>query len=116
MAKTATKAPRRSGPKGDKRVRTRARLLEAARELIRETGYERTTLRAVARRAGMTSGAIYGNFRDREDLFMALADVYWPPLTPTVAPGATVQEVMHALAAALIAALPDRRLAAAGRL
>lgn len=116
MAKTASTTSRRSGPKGDKRARTRARLLEAARELIRETGYERTTLRAVAQRAGMTSGAIYGNFRDREDLFMALADVYWPPLTPQVRPGASFHEVMHALAAALIAALPDRRLAAAGRL
>ncbi|MGE0813435.1 MAG: TetR/AcrR family transcriptional regulator [Vicinamibacterales bacterium] len=113
MAKTASA---RSGPKGDKRARTRARLLEAARDLIRETGYERTTLRAVAERAGMTSGAIYGNFKDREDLFMALADAYWPPLKPHVPPGATFPDVMHALAAALIAALPDRRLAAAGRL
>jgi hypothetical protein len=48
----------RRRPKGDKRVRTRARLLEAARELIREKGYEHTTLRDVAQRAGMTSGAI----------------------------------------------------------
>ena len=73
---------RRSGPKGDKRERTRAKLLEAARELIREKGFERTTLREVAQRAGMTSGAIYGNFRDRDQLFVALGDAYWPPLVP----------------------------------
>ena len=112
-------APRpspRSGPKGDKRARTRAALLDAARELIRDQGYERTTLRQVAHRAGMTSGAIYGNFRDRDELFMALADAYWPPLAPQLAADATVAEMMRGLAAALIAALPDRRLAAAGRL
>ena len=54
--------PRRR-PKGDKRERTRARLLEAALGLIREKGYERTTMDDIARRAGMTSGAIYGNFK-----------------------------------------------------
>jgi AcrR family transcriptional regulator len=107
---------RRSGPKGDKRERTRTKLFEAARELIREKGYERTTLREVAQRAGMTSGAIYGNFRDRDELFIALADAYWPPLVPRLAPNATFAEMMRALAAALIAALPERRLAAPGRL
>ena len=49
----------RTGPKGDKRDRTRARLLEAARAIVREKGFARTTLEAVARRAGMTTGAIY---------------------------------------------------------
>jgi AcrR family transcriptional regulator len=112
----ASRPSRRSGPKGDKRARTRAKLLAAARELIREQGYERTTLREVARRAGMTSGAIYGNFRDREDLFIALADAYWPPVAPRVSATATFAEVMRALADALIEALPERRLAAAGRL
>jgi AcrR family transcriptional regulator len=112
----AVRSSRRSGPKGDKRARTRAKLLEAARELIREKGYERTTLREVAQRAGMTSGAIYGNFKDREELFIGLADAYWPPLSPQFAANATFAELMRALAAALIAALPDRRLAAAGRL
>jgi AcrR family transcriptional regulator len=112
----AAPSSRRSGPKGDKRARTRAKLLQAARELIREKGHEHTTLREVAQRAGMTSGAIYGNFRDREDLFIALADAYWPPIKPQIPANATFAEIMHALAAALIAAVPDRRLAGAGRL
>jgi AcrR family transcriptional regulator len=106
----------RSGPKGDKRARTRARLLAAARELIREQGYERTTLREVAKRAGMTSGAIYGNFRDRDDLFIALADTYWPPVKPTFAAGGTFAALMRAMAEALIEAIPERRVAAHGRL
>jgi len=111
--------PEQSGrrrPKGDKRVRTRQKLLEAARELIREKGFEQTTLRAVAERAGMTSGAIYGNFKNREDLFIALADAYWPPIRPKIKPDSTFAEKMRALAEATIAAIPERRLAARGRL
>ena len=104
------------GTKGDKRVRTRAKLLEAARELIREKGYARTTLQEVAERAGMTSGAIYGNFKNRDELFTSLAEAYWAPVRPKVKAGATFAEVMDALAAATIAALPDRQKAAVGRL
>lgn len=103
-------------PKGDKRQRTRAKLLEAARELIRERGYERATLQAVAERAGMTSGAIYGNFKNRDDLFMALAGVYWAPIQPDIRPGTTFAQKMRAIAAATVAVIPDRQVAAAGRL
>jgi AcrR family transcriptional regulator len=109
-------APARRRPKGDKRARTRAKLLEAARELIREKGYERTTMEDIALRAGMTSGAIYGNFRNRDDLFIALAGVYWAPIKPTIRPGSSFAEKMRALAEATVAAIPERRDAAYGRL
>jgi TetR/AcrR family acrAB operon transcriptional repressor len=106
----------RRRPKGDKRERTRARLLEAARELIREKGYTRTTLQDVASRAGMTSGAIYGNFKNRDELFISLAEASWAPIRPKVKAGATFADLMQALAAATLAALPDRQKAAVGRL
>ena len=106
----------RRAPKGDKRMRTRAKLLEAARALIREKGFERTTLQDVAARAGMTSGAIYGNFKNRDELFIALADAYWAPIKPLIKPDSTFPEKMRAMAEATIAALPERRLAAFGRL
>src|SRR6187399_2269067 len=86
-------SPRRR-PKGDKRARTRAKLLEAARELIREKGYERTTLQDVAQRAGMTSGAIYGNFKNRDELFIALAEVYWAPIRPKFKAGRSLADLM----------------------
>ena len=106
----------RRKPKGDKRDRTRAALLDAARALIREKGYERTTLEAVARRARMTTGAIYGNFKNRDELFIALGQKFWAPVKPQVRPGATFADVMHALARATLAAVDDRRSAAVGRL
>jgi AcrR family transcriptional regulator len=109
------KSPRQTA-KGNKRDRTRARLLEAARAIVREKGYARTTLEAVARRAGMTTGAIYGNFKNRDELFIALGQTYWAPVKPRVKPGATLVEVMHAIAEATLAVIPERTPVAVGRL
>jgi len=106
----------RRRPKGDKRERTRMALLEAARALVREQGYERTTLASVADRAGMTTGAIYGNFKNRDELFIALGETYWAPIAPVVKPGATFAEAMRALAKATLAAVDERSPAAIGRL
>lgn len=107
---------RRRQPKGDKRDRTRAKLLQAARALIREKGYENTTLEDIAEKAGMTTGAIYGNFRNRDELFVSLGQVYWPPIKPQVKPGSSFAEIMRAIADATIAAIPDRSAVAVGRL
>ena len=107
--------PRRR-PKGDKRDRTRAALLAAARAVISEQGYERTTLQAVAERAGMSSGAIYGNFRNRDALFIALAEAWWAPIKPQFTPGSSFADKMHAMAQAVIDIVPERRAVAASRL
>lgn len=106
----------RGRPKGDKRQRTRSKLLAAARDLVREKGYERTTLEDVASRAGMTSGAIYGNFRNRDALFTALTQTYWAPIKPELRMGSTFAQKMRALAEATLAAIPERRVAAVGHL
>ncbi len=107
---------RRRQPKGDKRERTRAKLLEAARWLIREKGHENTRLEDIAERAGMTTGAIYGNFKNRDELFICLGQAYWPPIKPQVRPGASFPAIMRAMAEATIAAIPERSAAAVGRL
>ena len=106
----------RRQPKGDKRQRTRAALLEAARAVIREKGYDRTTLEEVARRAGMTTGAIYGNFKNRDELFIALGNTYWAPVKPQIGTGATFAEAMRALASATLVAVDERAPVAVGRL
>ncbi|WP_137150150.1 TetR/AcrR family transcriptional regulator [Devosia sp. FKR38] len=106
----------RRRPKGDKRQRTRAALLAAARELVHENGFDQVTMEAVARRAGMTSGAIYGNFKNRDDLLIALSDQFWAPIMPDIAPGSSFDEILAALADATIAVLPERELAAVGYL
>jgi AcrR family transcriptional regulator len=50
----------------------RQALLEAARGLINEAGVEKLTLREVARRAGVTTGAPYHHFADKAELVYAL--------------------------------------------
>ncbi len=109
-------APTRGRPKGDKRVRTRAALMDAALALTREKGFEQTTLKDVAERAGMTTGAIYGNFRNRDELFMALAERQWAAIRPRYTRGMSFRELMRATGEAVIEALPERREAAVGAL
>ena len=63
----------------------------------------------------MTTGAIYGNFKNRDELFIALGQTYWAPIAPVIPPGATFAEAMHAIAKATLAAADERASAAIGR-
>jgi AcrR family transcriptional regulator len=47
---------------------TRERLIAAAEEVFLEQGYDGTRLQDVARRAGLTTGAVYSNFRGKSEL------------------------------------------------
>lgn len=95
--------------RGTKRQRTRARLIEAALEVIREKGYNRTSLEDVARRAGMTRGAIYNNFKDKEDLLLAAAVTRWKPVAPPLKKGMSLKKIMRLVAKEAIEAVPERR-------
>ncbi|HTJ29565.1 MAG TPA: TetR/AcrR family transcriptional regulator [Acidobacteriaceae bacterium] len=53
-------------------LETRRLLLEAARTIFVRDGYERAQIDAIAAAAGRTKGAVYGHFKDKEDLFLAL--------------------------------------------
>jgi AcrR family transcriptional regulator len=47
---------------------TRERLIDAATDVFVEQGYEGTRLQDVARAAGLTTGAVYSNFRNKGEL------------------------------------------------
>ena len=51
------------------KLRTRQIVLEAAKRLFTERGYEEATVRDIAREAGMSTGAVFANFEDKADLF-----------------------------------------------
>ena len=53
---------------------TRERLLTAAAEVFAERGYDGAALADIARRAGYTTGAIYGCFRDKAELLLAVVE------------------------------------------
>ncbi|MFJ7076878.1 TetR family transcriptional regulator [Streptomyces sp. NPDC098781] len=67
-AESADEQPRRRrrDPEGH-----RAAIIEAARHTFAERGYARTTLREIARRAGVTHGLITRHFSSKERLFLA---------------------------------------------
>ena len=104
------------GKKGDKRNRTRASLIKAAGEVINEKGYERLTLEEVARRAGMTRGAFYNNFKDKEELLLGVAETLWQPIGPKLEPGAGYRDLLEALGEAVADAAEKRRPLAVGSL
>src|SRR5919197_2117334 len=55
-------------PKGEQ---TRALILRTALDMFRERGYEETTMRAIAARAGVALGNAYYYFRSKEHLVQA---------------------------------------------
>ena len=50
---------------------TRDRLIDAAAEVFAEKGYDRAGVQEIARRAGLTTGAIYGRFTGKAELLQA---------------------------------------------
>ena len=73
---------------------TRSALVRAASELIDEGGPDAVTLRAVGARAGVSRGAPYGHFQNKEHLLTQLAINAWNALADNVEdlradPGAT---------------------------
>src|SRR6266508_6207405 len=79
-----TKASRRSGATGsasgrrstqaERRARTRSALLESAARELSRYGYGNLILERVASEAGYTRGALYHQFKDKEDLALAVLD------------------------------------------
>lgn len=56
------------------RSATKALILEAARTIARERGYNRTTLAMIQKQAGVHPGSLYWFFEDKDSLFAALVD------------------------------------------
>ncbi len=50
----------------------RSQILDAATELFAEQGFNKTTVRKVAQRAGVADGTIYNYFKNKNDLLMGI--------------------------------------------
>ena len=57
-----------------RRAMTRQHLLDAAAIVFARDGFHGSTLDEVAATAGFTKGAVYSNFKSKDDLFLALLD------------------------------------------
>ena len=74
QARNETAPARQKRAEGDGRIargaRSRARIRAAARELFRERGFDGTTLRAIAERAGLGASSIYRHVESKQELLM----------------------------------------------
>ena len=59
------------------RTDTRSRVQAVALELFAEQGYEKTSLREIAERLGVTKAALYYHFKSKEDIVHSLTDDYF---------------------------------------
>jgi len=53
---------------------TRARLVKAAIEVVAKRGFEGASVDAIAKKAGFSIGALYWNFKSKDELFLAVFD------------------------------------------
>jgi AcrR family transcriptional regulator len=59
------------------RAGTRQRIQSVALELFAEQGYDKTSLREIAERLGVTKAALYYHFKSKEDLVASLVEKYF---------------------------------------
>ena len=59
------------------RTDTRSRVQKVALELFAEQGYEKTSLREIAERLGVTKAALYYHFKSKEDIVHSFTDDYF---------------------------------------
>jgi len=62
-------------PRTARKEETRRKLLDAALSLVAEKGFANASLGDIAARAGVTTGAVYSNFRSKEALLLGLIEM-----------------------------------------
>jgi AcrR family transcriptional regulator len=58
--------------RAEQKADTAKRVLSAARYLFRQRGYERVGIRDIAAEIGMSTGAVFNCFENKEELFKAV--------------------------------------------
>lgn len=74
MEKRATRRPYHSAQRQKQAEHTRAAIVAAARRLFFSTGYQATTIDAIAAEAGVSTPTVYGVFGSKRGLMVAISD------------------------------------------
>ena len=88
--------------RAEQRRRTEARILEAAARLFVESGYERTTIRGIARAAGVDAGLVMHYFGSKQELFQRVTQA-----SPAQPLGGTPEQVSEQILAILADSLTN---------
>jgi len=80
----ATPKPRPRRTQQERSAATKGKLIEAALQLLRESGFGVLTVTNVAQRAGLTSGAVQHHFPSSRDLLRGLVEAVYPMLQVSI--------------------------------
>jgi AcrR family transcriptional regulator len=71
-------------PQQERSQKTLGRILDAAEAMIEETGFDKATVAAIARRAGSSVGAFYARFADKEALLNVVIERFHEQAAATI--------------------------------
>ncbi|HUY51420.1 MAG TPA: TetR/AcrR family transcriptional regulator [Streptosporangiaceae bacterium] len=107
-------SPRPAGHAAGGRARgdTRERIQAVALELFAEQGYQKTSLREISERLGVTKAALYYHFKSKEDIVRSFTEDYVTELNSLIAWGASQPGTARtrALLLARYSGIVERRL------
>ena len=93
------------------KVANRQAILDAAREVFGDMGYETATVRDIIRRTGLAAGTFYNYFKSKDEVYLALASEgarqFAPLLKAQRAQSANWEEFVHAAIEAYFLFLAD---------
>lgn len=93
--------------RGTKRERTRSALIDAVWAVAEEKGFAAASLDEIARRAGMTRGAIYSNFSSRAELLLAAVATRGLDISRDFSRPGSLKDQLRWFAEGLAAVLPN---------
>lgn len=63
-------------PQQERSIEKKKRIVEAGYELFSEVGYYGTNTAEIAKRAGVSTGIVYGYFKDKKDILICVLEIY----------------------------------------
>ncbi|MBQ2714049.1 MAG: TetR/AcrR family transcriptional regulator [Clostridia bacterium] len=63
-------------PKQERSIEKKNKIITAGYELFSEVGYYNTNTAQIAKRAGVSTGIVYGYFKDKRDILLAVLELY----------------------------------------
>lgn len=61
---------------GNPKESTKTRIIESAKRLFADQGYQKTTITDISRQAGVSEAALYEYFQGKEDLLLTIPDLW----------------------------------------
>lgn len=68
-------SPRTKAQNKEIREQSRQQIIDAAFELFAETGYQKTSIAAISKKAGISKGLIYHYFESKEDVLIGIFEM-----------------------------------------